>query len=845
MALLTAICCLVGTAITAFATGTGTEESNESKFARGIVVNERERIPYLYISKEVENQGTLPAPEGDEFTFKLEIKKSDSDPYEDMDATATYQLFDIIQDPNHEHPIPNSFGSENHRIGDFGTFTLKAGQEARFILGNGWNYRVTEDEKTGYRQKTKVVTGIMEDSASSEEFVNVYQGGSAGAELRVEKSVQTLRGNWTAASSPEFLFRLEVKTGSEYEPAENEPYTLERKNGRTTETVTMETDEYGKFTLGAEEAAVFSELPANGVYRVRELTPDYVEGLLKDETALEKLFSEKEVAEYEEDASLDTLAKKIQAGMDAWKAQWPDWQTWWQKDEGLTVREGSTMLAKTELFENSNISFGVSKLLSGNSREEETFTFQLSDGNQVLGNKQYYLYRTDTGIRLKEPVTEVGEDGKETVVEKEILHTTEPDGTFDLKVGQTAIFVGMKPGTGYTVSELNTNYAYKVKTPETGSYSRSVESEPERLIFINEKVPAGLVVSKSVTSESGDVPGEDAFKFILTKKAIASDGTATYQPMAGEPYTVGKNSGVTGEDGSFTLLDKQSAIFSSLPSGNIYRVEEVTEGMKNAVDYRLASLEMDQDGEMLNPDGTPKDPEAAETAGANPSTGGEAQLQDGRRLTFHFTNAYTPHKMDIKILKVDGDGNALSGAEFRLYRNANLSSPVITKIEAADGTVTEQDTYRIENGNLTIPDLMTGTYWLEEVRPPSGYRLLPRPVQLEIVRAENGRLQVSVKGQPYLLEDPIFPNTGDPELKPEADTRQEEVTHVSVAKAEGSDEKIVVTFTVCNEKLYDLPHAGGIGIVWYMIGGVLLMMAAALILYKNNLLRGGNEKSQH
>ena len=42
---------------------------------------------------------------------------------------------------------------------------------------------------------------------------------------------------------------------------------------------------------------------------------------------------------------------------------------------------------------------------------------------------------------------------------------------------------------------------------------------------------------------------------------------------------------------------------------------------------------------------------------------------------------------------------------------------------------------------------------------------------------------------------------------------------------------VVIAFD--NEPLYELPEAGGSGIYWYTIGGMLFMMAAALILYKN------------
>lgn len=41
-----------------------------------------------------------------------------------------------------------------------------------------------------------------------------------------------------------------------------------------------------------------------------------------------------------------------------------------------------------------------------------------------------------------------------------------------------------------------------------------------------------------------------------------------------------------------------------------------------------------------------------------------------------------------------------------------------------------------------------------------------------------------------------------------------------------------VVINISNKQLYELPETGGIGIFWYTIGGMLLMMAAALILYK-------------
>ena len=52
-----------------------------------------------------------------------------------------------------------------------------------------------------------------------------------------------------------------------------------------------------------------------------------------------------------------------------------------------------------------------------------------------------------------------------------------------------------------------------------------------------------------------------------------------------------------------------------------------------------------------------------------------------------------------------------------------------------------------------------------------------------------------------------------------------------VAGIEAEDGKNII-LKVKNIELYELPSTGGIGTYWYTIGGTLLMMAAALILYK-------------
>ena len=64
---------------------------------------------------------------------------------------------------------------------------------------------------------------------------------------------------------------------------------------------------------------------------------------------------------------------------------------------------------------------------------------------------------------------------------------------------------------------------------------------------------------------------------------------------------------------------------------------------------------------------------------------------------------------------------------------------------------------------------------------------------------------------------------------------------IETQTVEDPDGKIIVYFLYKNQTAYNLPDSGGPGIFWSLIGGVLLMMAAALIIYKNKcreVLRG-------
>ena len=156
-----------------------------------------------------------------------------------------------------------------------------------------------------------------------------------------------------------------------------------------------------------------------------------------------------------------------------------------------------------------------------------------------------------------------------------------------------------------------------------------------------------------------------------------------------------------------------------------------------------------------------------------------------------YTITNTKNTQKIKILKTrHAEGTSdiyLKGAEFTL-RDNNGNQVTI-------GTNTNGTYISGEDGLVLEGDITYGTYILTEVKAPSGYTKLADPITVTvnddgITVSENTNVKIEKQNNTYII-------------------------------------------TVANNLLYELPHTGGPGIFLYMIGGMLLMGAAAWILYKN------------
>lgn len=164
-----------------------------------------------------------------------------------------------------------------------------------------------------------------------------------------------------------------------------------------------------------------------------------------------------------------------------------------------------------------------------------------------------------------------------------------------------------------------------------------------------------------------------------------------------------------------------------------------------------------------------------------------------------FTNE--PVYSDWQIIKVSASSHdvRLAGAIFELQSTTDETVKYYGKSGDA-GIVEWYPNY--QNNDVSgekIGKLPTGTYTLKEIKAPTGYTISNNTYTLQITKT--GALKaVKVNGT---------------ELTPELQENGE--YHILIE----------------NAVLYNLPNSGGSGIYWFSICGMLLMMAAAWIIYKN------------
>lgn len=177
-----------------------------------------------------------------------------------------------------------------------------------------------------------------------------------------------------------------------------------------------------------------------------------------------------------------------------------------------------------------------------------------------------------------------------------------------------------------------------------------------------------------------------------------------------------------------------------------------------------------------------------------------------------FTNRLS--RVLINLTKTGADSKPLSGAEFTLHRMENGKRVQAYRVTGEEiGTISMADA-----GSVSIGELPDGTYQLEETKAPSGYVLLPHPVEFTVNRAAEG-------------PDAVV------SLTQAGDNNSNAKANVTISA--DSEFERTASITVSNDQIYELPSTGGSGIYWYTIIGTMMAMLSA---YAGFSMKRGKER---
>jgi len=210
----------------------------------------------------------------------------------------------------------------------------------------------------------------------------------------------------------------------------------------------------------------------------------------------------------------------------------------------------------------------------------------------------------------------------------------------------------------------------------------------------------------------------------------------------------------------------------------------------------------------------------------------------------------------VEINKIAGDtAQKLAGAEFELYNSEgtklNVSNDGSDYVIDADGNAVITST---ASGDIVIKGLDAAKYIIKETKAPAGYNLLTSPIVVEIkseknykVDAVNGsyieidtnKTYYKLVGEDYAeleyLQEQLVSHNGKTYLNVGIEAVYETNDNPSLAVTKYREiitaeaptytmDNGTVSFTVTNNKGFDLPNTGGAGVYFYIFGGLALIV---------------------
>lgn len=155
-------------------------------------------------------------------------------------------------------------------------------------------------------------------------------------------------------------------------------------------------------------------------------------------------------------------------------------------------------------------------------------------------------------------------------------------------------------------------------------------------------------------------------------------------------------------------------------------------------------------------------------------------------------------------LTKQGKNEVLSDVVFELYKDEVTAENKVT--ESKFGAETNGTFKTNPEGKITIKGLAAGTYYLKEIKTTSGYTLLVNPVKIMITE------------------------TPDVATKKTVATCTVDDKKTEKKQLEEDSGNFYYTFSVQNDKGFNLPATGGMGTYIFTIAGLVIMAGAAFLL---------------
>ena len=340
----------------------------------------------------------------------------------------------------------------------------------------------------------------------------------------------------------------------------------------------------------------------------------------------------------------------------------------------------------------------------------------------------------------------------------------------------------------YTVEQrVAQNSGITAPTPDGGTeVSGNLTNLTASADYIVNIIEGSIEITKVLETEPKGENG-DTFTFTVTGPNNFSQDvsvTVTKDSLANGKYTAT----YTGDElkhlarGEYTVTEKTVAGYDVKSIENDAKATNTKYLLNNPEDIHFTMGTVVKDGEDVN---------VIKNYTYDPEDGGTL----GKAI---FTNE--PVYSDWQIIKVSAssDNVRLPGAIFELQSTTDANVKYYGKSGDA-GIVKWYQNYQNNDvsGEIT-GKLPTGTYTLKEIKAPTGYTLSSNTYTLQITKT--GALKtVQLNGE-----------------------------NVTPTLKDGKYQILIE-----NAVIYNLPNSGGSGIYWFSICGMLLMMAAAWIIYKN------------